>query len=339
MMMDRYSRQIIFPGLGEEGQRKLSESSVVIIGCGGLGTMISSSLVRAGIGKVRIVDRDFIEYHNLHRQALFNEDDVKNELPKAVAAERHLKKVNSSIEIEGIVADANHTNIEKFVSGMDLIVDGLDNFESRFLLNDVALKHGIPWIYGAAIASSGMTMSIIPGKTPCIRCLSLSAPGGGVVGTCDTAGVIGPAPSVIGALQAAQAMKILIGEDVTPQHLTVVDVWQGTFRQLKTGYRKDCPACQGRYEYLEGKSELEITSLCGQNVVQVLNTHNIEISLSNLAARLEPVAASVTVNDFMLRFSVDDDREMIVFPDGRALVRNTSDESLARALYTKYIGS
>ncbi|HEY90982.1 MAG TPA: thiazole biosynthesis adenylyltransferase ThiF, partial [Dehalococcoidia bacterium] len=187
MMMDRYSRQIIFPGLGEEGQRKLSESSVVIIGCGGLGTMISSSLVRAGIGKVRIVDRDFIEYHNLHRQALFNEDDVKDELPKAVAAERHLKKVNSSIEIEGIVADANHTNIEKFVSGMDLIVDGLDNFESRFLLNDVALKHGIPWIYGAAIASSGMTMSIIAGKTPCIRCLSPSAPGGGVVGTCDTA--------------------------------------------------------------------------------------------------------------------------------------------------------
>ena len=338
-MMDRYSRQIIFPGIGEEGQRKLSESSVVVIGCGGLGTMISSSLVRAGIGKVRIIDRDFIEYHNLHRQALFEEDDIKNELPKAIAAERHLKKVNSSIEIEGIVADANHTNIEKFTSGMDLIVDGLDNFESRFLLNDVALKHRIPWIYGAAIASSGMTMSIIPGKTPCIRCLSASSPGGGVVGTCDTAGIIGPVPSIIGALQTAQAMRILVGEDVTPQRLTIIDVWKGTFQQLKTGYRKDCPACHGQYEYLEGKTGLEITSLCGQNVVQVLNTHEVEISLPELAARLKPVVTNITVNDFMLRFSADKERDMIVFPDGRALVRNTSDESLARVLYTKYIGS
>jgi len=337
-MMDRYSRQIIFPGIGEEGQHKLSASSVAVIGCGGLGTMISSSLVRAGIGKVRIIDRDFIEYHNLHRQALFEEEDIRNELPKAIAAERHLRKVNSSIEIKGIVADVNYTNIERFVSDVDLIIDGLDNFESRFLLNDVALKHRIPWVYGAAIASNGMTMSIIPGKTPCIRCLSASAPGGGVVGTCDTAGVIGPAPSVIGALQSAQAMRILIGEDVTPQQLIVVDVWKGTFQKLKTGYRKDCPACQGKYEYLEGKTGLQITSLCGQNVVQVLNTQNVEISLTELAARLEPVA-NVTVNDFMLRFNADKEREMIVFPDGRALVRNTSDESLARALYTKYIGS
>ena len=338
MMMDRYSRQIIFPDIGEEGQRRLSGSSVVIIGCGGLGTMVASSLVRAGIGRVRIVDRDFIEYHNLQRQALFDEDDIRNELPKAVAAERHLRKVNSSIEIEGIVADANHTNIEGFVSGADLIVDGLDNFETRFLISDVSLKHGIPWVYGAAIASSGMTMSVIPGKTPCFRCLSGSAPGGGIVGTCDTAGVLGPAPSVIGALQTVQAMQILIGDDVTPQYLTVVDVWKGTFRRLKTGYRKDCPACQGRYEYLEGETGLEATSLCGQNVVQVLNTQGVEVSLPDLAARLEPVAR-VTVSDFMLRFTVDDDREVIVFPDGRALVRNTTDESLARALYAKYIGS
>lgn len=336
--MDRYSRQVIFPGIGEEGQRRLSASSVVIIGCGGLGTMIASSLVRAGIGRVRIIDRDFIEYHNLQRQALFDEEDIENGLPKAIAAERHLRKVNSSIEIEGIVADANHTNIEEFVSGADLIVDGLDNFETRFLLNDCALKHRIPWVYGAAIASSGMTMSIVPGKTPCIRCLSASAPGGGIVGTCDTAGIIGPAPSVIGSLQTVQAMQILIGEDVTPQYLTVVDVWTGTFRRLKTGYREGCPACNGSYEYLEGKSGLQATSLCGQNVVQVLNTQGAAISLPDLATRLESVAR-VTVNDFMLRFAVDDDKEMIVFADGRALVRNTADESLARALYAKYIGA
>ena len=223
------------------------------------------------------------------------------------------------------------------------IMDGLDNFDTRFLINDVSLKHGIPWVYGAAIASSGMTMSIIPGKTPCFRCLSASAPAGGMVGTCDTAGIIGPAPSVIGAMQVAQAMKILIGEDithepVTPQYLTIIDVWRGTFQRLKTGYRRDCPACQGRYEHLEGKSGLQVTSLCGQNVVQVLNTRNVQFSLPDLAARLDPVA-KVTVSDFMLRFTVDDDKEMIVFPDGRALVRNTTDESLARALYAKYIGT
>lgn len=334
-MMDRYSRQVIFPGIGEDGQRRLSDSSVVIIGCGGLGTMLSSSLVRAGVGRVKIVDRDFIEYHNLHRQTLFSEEDIKNELPKAIAAERYLRKVNSSVEIEGIVADVNPANIEKLVNGADLIVDGMDNYETRFLINDVSLKHGIPWIYGAVIASSGMTMSIIPGKTPCFRCLSPRAPDSGVVGTCDTAGIIGPAPSVIASLQVVAAMKMLMGKMEPTQYLTIVDVWEGTFRRLKTGYRKDCPACQGRYEYLEGNSGPETTLLRGQNVVQVLNTRGVEISLPDLAARLEPVAR-VTVNDFMLRFTVDD-REMIVFPDGRALVRNTTDESLARALYAKYI--
>ncbi len=336
-MMDRYSRQTIFPGLGEEGQRKLSNSHVAIIGCGGLGSMIATSLVRAGVGKVRVIDRDFVEYHNLHRQILFDENDIKNELPKAVAAEWHLRRINSSVETEGIVADVNQGSIEELVSGVDLIMDGLDNFEGRFLINDVSLKHGIPWVYGAAIAASGMTATFIPGKTPCFRCLSISAPAGGVVGTCDTAGVLGPVPFIIGSLQSTAAIKLLTGAAETEQHLTVIDVWQDTFQHLKTGYRKDCPACQGKYEYLEGKSGVETTSLCGQNVVQVLNTGGGEIALSELAKRLAQLT-EVVYNEFMLRFMADEEREMVVFADGRALVRNTTDESLAKALYAKYVG-
>ena len=250
---DRYSRQVIFPPIGEEGQRRLSDSFVAVIGCGGLGTMIASTLVRAGIGRTRIIDRDRIECHNLQRQVLFSEEDIHNGLPKAVAAERFLRKVNSSVEVEGIVADVDRASIEGLVAGADVIMDGMDNFEGRFLVNDVSLKHGIPWVYGSAVGSCGMTMSIIPGKTPCFRCLTGSQPPPGMPGTCDTAGIVGAAPSVIGALQSAQAIRILIGEDVSPQYLTLVDVWLGDFRRLRTGYRKDCPGCQGRYDYLEGR--------------------------------------------------------------------------------------
>jgi len=335
--MDRYSRQIIFPGIGEAGQQRLAESHAVIIGCGALGSVIASALVRAGVGRVRIVDRDFIEEHNLHRQVLFTEDDIKEGLPKAVAAERHLRRINSAIEIEGIVADANFTNIEGFVDGADIIMDGLDNLEARFLINDVSMKHGIPWVYGAVIASSGMTATIIPGKTPCFRCISANAPDG-VTDTCNTAGVIGPVPFIIGSLASAAALKLLVGAAEPDQYLTTIDVWEGDFQRLKTGYRPDCPACNGNYEFLEGKHGLKTTALCGQNVVQVLNTSKTGISLEKLAERLAPVT-TVTHNEHMLRFTVEGDREMVVFPDGRALLRNTTDESLARGLYAKYIGA
>jgi adenylyltransferase/sulfurtransferase len=336
--MDRYSRQIIFPAIGAEGQQKLAASRAVIVGCGALGTVIANSLVRAGLGHVRIIDRDFIEEHNLQRQVLFTEDDIKEGLPKAKAAERQLRRINSEVEIEGIVADANFTNIEGFAEGADIIMDGLDNFETRFLINDVSLKLGIPWVYGAAIASSGMTATIIPGQTPCFRCISASAPGGGVTDTCDTAGVIGPAPFVIGSLQSAAAMRVLGGDADPVQYLTTVDVWRGDFQRLKTGRRTGCPACAGDYEFLDGKHGLKTTALCGQNVVQVLNTGKVEISLDKLAQRLAPLTAA-TYNEHMLRFPIEDDIEMIVFPDGRALLRNTTDEALARGLYAKYIGA
>ena len=336
-LRNRYSRQVVFPGIGEEGQAKLVSGSVVIIGCGALGCNIAIFLVRAGVGRVRIVDRDFIEYHNLQRQVLFDEDDIRAQLPKAIAAERHLKKVNSSVEIEGIVADANYTNIERFCRGADVILDGLDNFETRFLINDVALKHRIPWVYGGAIASHGMTMTIIPGETPCFRCVSPVLPDPKTTPTCETAGIVGTVPAIIGSLQATEAMKILVGSEDINRKRIVVDVWKGIFDQLKIEPREDCPACQDKYEFLESRFGIKTTSLCGQSrAVQVVNTNVREIALDELVARLQKVG-HVSQNEFMLSF-IADDHEMIVFGDGRAIIKNTIDESLAKELYIKYIG-
>ncbi|UCD09359.1 MAG: ThiF family adenylyltransferase [Dehalococcoidales bacterium] len=244
-MFDRYSRQILFPAIGEEGQAKLTHSSVVIIGCGALGTVIATALVRAGIGKIKIVDRDFIEYHNLQRQVIFDEEDIREGLPKAVAAERYLRQVNSSIEIVGVVSDVNYTNIERLVDGADIILDGLDNMETRLLINDVSLKRNIPWIYGGAISSYGMTMNIIPGETACFRCFYNKPPRDGIAMTCDTAGVIGTVPFIIGSLQATEAMKILIDSDEISRELQTVDVWRTDFHRFKLGRHLDCPACNG----------------------------------------------------------------------------------------------
>jgi molybdopterin-synthase adenylyltransferase len=334
-MPERYSRQILF--LGEEGQEKLQRSSIAIIGCGALGTVIASTLVRAGVGRIRIIDRDFIEYHNLHRQILFNEDDIKKGLPKAIAAERHLRRINSEIEIEGVVADVNYTNIENLVSGIDLVLDALDNFETRLLINDVALKHKIPWIYGGVISSLGMTKNFFPGETPCFRCTVPNLPEPGTVATCDTAGVLNTAPFIIGSLQATAAIKILIRGEKIDHDLVVVDVWTREFwRTPDGGFRKDCPACQGRYEFLERKYGMRTTSLCGQNAVQVINPEIKKISLEQLASKLKSVG-EVNTNEFMLRFNVDQ-HEMVIFPDGRAIIKNTHDESEAKGLYAKYIG-
>ncbi len=335
-MIDRYSRQTIFSAIGSRGQRRISHSCVVIIGCGALGTVIANSLVRAGVGRVRIVDRDFIEYHNLQRQVLFNEDDIREGLPKAIAAERYLKKVNSSIEIEGIVADVNYTNIEKLISGADVVMDGLDNLETRFLINDACLKLNIPWVHGAAISSSGVTMTIMPQEPPCFRCFTPASPGG-MIPSCDTAGVIGPAPFIIGSLQSVEAMKILVGNKDINRGLTFIDVWEGSFYHLGINARKDCPACHGRYEFLEGNFGIKTTALCGQNAVQIFNPEGGSLSLVELASRLRRVA-EVNLSEFMLRFTVDN-HCMVVFPDGRAILRESTDESLARGLYNKYVAA
>jgi molybdopterin/thiamine biosynthesis adenylyltransferase len=336
-LRDRYSRQMMFPAIGEEGQVKLSQGRVVIIGCGALGTNSATLLVRAGVGKVRIVDRDFIEVHNLQRQVLFDEEDIKAGLPKAIAAERHLRKINSSVEVEGIVADANYTNIEGFCSGADVILDGLDNFETRFLINDVALKHKIPWVYGGAVASQGMTMTVVPGQSPCLRCLSPGLPDPTTTPTCETAGIVGTVPAVIGALQATEAIKIVVGAEVN-QGLTTVDLWKGTFHHLQFARRQDCPACQGKYDFLGQRFSLKTTSFCGQSrAVQVVNTRVTRIALDELATKLKD-SGKVSYDEFGLRLRVDGN-EIIVFPDGRAIIKNTTDESLARKLYDRYVAT
>jgi molybdopterin/thiamine biosynthesis adenylyltransferase len=259
---DRYLKHILFPGIGEAGQKKLGRSNVVVVGCGGLGSTAAGALARAGIGRLRIIDRDLIEYHNLHRQVLYDEEDVKQRIPKAVAAERHLRAANSSIEVEGVVADVNNGNVEKLVEGADVIVDGLDNLEGRYLINDASLKLGVPWVYGAAVSSLGMTMAILPGRTPCIRCLFSSLPPPETRLTSDTAGILNAVPMVVGALQAAEAIKVLLGQ-ATPGLLTV-DLWSGEFDRLAVGEPSpDCPACQGRYEFLDARSEVQAQPISG----------------------------------------------------------------------------
>jgi len=337
-LRNRYSRQTILPNIGEEGQAKLVNGHVVIIGCGALGGNIGTLLVRAGIGHVKIIDRDFIEYHNLQRQVLFDEEDIKAGLPKAIAAERHLKKMNSSVDIEGIVADVNYTNIEEFCSGADVILDGLDNAETRFLINDAALKEGIPWVYGGAIATTGMTMTIVPGQTPCFRCFSPTLPAPGSLPTCETAGILGTIPAIIGSLQATEAMKILINRGEINRELIIIDVWQDTFNRMEIERYPACPACQGRYEFLEDRFDVRVTSLCGQSrAIQIVNTSAGKINLDTLAAQL-PQKACVTHNEYMLNFNIDD-HEIVVFPDGRAVIKGTIDESVARNLYRKYVGT
>ncbi|MFC1979125.1 ThiF family adenylyltransferase [Chloroflexota bacterium] len=335
-MIDRYSRQTIFPQIGVKGQQKLADSFVVIVGCGALGTVTANVLVRAGVGKVSIIDRDFIEYHNLQRQFLFDEEDIKEQLPKAVAAQRHLHKINSSVDIGGVVADFNYANADSLIKGADLIVDGSDNFETRLLINDVSLKHRIPWIYGGAISSSGMTMNIIPDVTPCFRCRLPKLPSEGIALTCDTAGVISPATITIGALQSTEALKILTGSKKINRDVIMVDVWDDIFLKFKSRKRADCPACGGKYDFLDARYGTVTTVLCGQNAVQVLNPERKKLSFERLAKQLEPLG-KIDYNDFMLTFNVDH-CEMVVFPDGRAIVKNTNDEALARGLYAKYIG-
>ena len=338
--LDRYSRQTIFPGIGPEGQRRLGESFAVVVGCGALGTVSASALARAGVGRLRIIDRDFIEYHNLQRQVLFTERDIADNLPKATAAERHLREANSGIAIEGVVADFNPSNAEELVAGADVLVDGLDNFETRFLINDVSLKLAIPWVYGGAIGSSGMTATFLPGEPPCFRCLMTAPPGGSLL-TCDTAGVVNSAPWVTGSLQAAEAIKIIVGTAspaaAPSRDLLIFDLWQRSFETIPlTGFvSRDCPACRGTYDFLQGKGGTKVTSLCGQNAVQIWNPAG-GVRLAELKDRLSALGP-VEGGEQMLRFPVGE-QELVVFYDGRAIVRGTRDESLAKALYAKYVG-
>jgi adenylyltransferase/sulfurtransferase len=340
--LDRYSRQTRFPQLGEDGQRKLMQSRVTLCGCGALGTVLANHLVRAGVGRIRIVDRDFIEVHNLQRQILFDEQDVAENLPKAEAAARKLRKINSAVEIETVVTDIDHTNILGLVEDADLIMDGTDNFETRYLINDVAIKLGKPWVYGGVIGSEGQTMTIVPGKTPCLRCLIETAPPPGMTPTCETAGVLGPAVAVIASFEAIEAIKILSGKwEALNADLIMVDLWDWTFRQLKIANllgKVDCPCCRHRhFEWLDGALGSHTTSLCGRNAVQVAVRLSDPLNFPEMAQRLSPLG-DVRHNAFMLRFAAEG-HEFTVFPDGRAIIKGTNDVAKARTLYSQFVGS
>jgi adenylyltransferase/sulfurtransferase len=340
--LDRYSRQTRFPALGEAGQRKLMAGRVTVCGCGALGTVLANHLVRAGVGHVRIVDRDFIETHNLQRQILFDEDDVAENLPKSEAAARKLRRINSQVTVEPIVTDIDHTNILDLVSDADLILDGTDNFETRYLINDAAVKLGKPWIFGGVIGSEGQTMTIVPGKTPCIRCVIETNPPPGMTPTCETAGVLGPAVAVIASFEAVEAIKLLSGAfDALNKELIMIDLWDWSFRRLKVAGllgKVDCPCCQRRnFEWLDGALGSHTTTLCGRNAVQIATRRAEPLSFPELAQRLAPLG-DVRHNNFMLKFATEG-HEFTVFPDGRAIIKGTNDIAKARTLYAQFVGS
>ncbi|MBY0522516.1 MAG: ThiF family adenylyltransferase [Gemmataceae bacterium] len=339
--LERYSRQMRFFGIGEAGQRKLLDSHVTLCGCGALGTVLANALVRAGVGHLRLVDRDFIETHNLQRQVLFDEHDVAENLPKAEAAARKLGAINSSVHVEPVVTDIDRTNILDLVQDADLILDGTDNFEIRYLINDVAVKLGKPWVYGGSIGSHGQTMTILPGETPCLRCVFEAAPAPGEAATCETAGVLGPIVNIVASFQATEAFKILTGRrDQINRELIYIDVWENVYRRIKIAKLKgavDCPCCgHRRFEWLDGEHGTQTTSLCGRNAVQVAHRVAGRLNFEDMARHLETLGA-VTYNRFMLRFTADA-HEFTVFPDGRAIIKGTSDIDKARTLYAKYIG-
>lgn len=340
MQSERYSRQILFPAIGSAGQEKLAGASVLILGCGALGASHCEMLTRAGVGYLKIVDRDFVEYTNLQRQTLFRESDAEYRLPKAVAAAARIAEINSGVRVEPIVADANSSNIEDLVAGCQLILDGTDNFEIRYLINDVAVKRGTAWIYGAAVSSYGTTMTIIPGETPCLRCIFPEIPEAGSSPTCDTAGVIMPIISSVSAIQVSEALKILTGNFAhLHRSLLQIDVWSTEFKKIALrGPDPKCPACgERRFDFLDAERRDFTAVLCGRNAVQISPANAGRLDLDSLADKIKFLTWTEQ-NDFLLRFQIDD-YEITVFPDSRAIIRGTEDIGLARRLYSKYIGN
>ena len=338
-MNQRYSRQILFQEIGKSGQEKLQNSRVLLVGCGALGASHAEILARAGVGFLRIVDRDFVEFSNLQRQTLFSERDAKERIPKAIAAKNRIAEINSEIEVEAIVADVNNSNIESFVEGVDLILDGTDNFQIRYLINDACVKHSKTWIYGAAVSSYGTTMTILPNETPCLRCIFEEMPPAGSAPTCDTAGVIQPIITSISAIQTTEALKILTGNfDNLHKSLIQIDVWQNDWRKIKLGKpNADCKTCGKRnFEFLEAENMDFFTTLCGRDAVQIQPQNAAEIDLPKLAEKLKNTG-EIKLNEYLLRLRVED-YELTVFKDARAIIRGTDDISTARSVYAKYIG-
>ncbi|MEV2288226.1 ThiF family adenylyltransferase [Paenibacillus larvae] len=338
----RYSRHMLFPPIGRAGQHRLMESRVVIVGMGALGSVLANHMVRAGIGYVRIIDRDIVEESNLQRQMLYDEEDAIQLVPKANAAADKLRRINSQVQIEPHVTDLHAVNAEDLLGGVDLILDGTDNFAVRFLINDVSVKHRIPWIYGGAVASRGVSLAILPGKTPCLRCLFRQAPVQGSAETCDTAGVIGGIIHVVASYQATEALKLLVGdtEHVNPSMMQW-DLWynQQSAIDVSKARRQDCPCCgEQRYDYLDAELEGEtIQTLCGRNSVQVQPKIPSSLSLEEWEERLQGIGP-VTRNKFLLKVELSPDFTLVVFQGGRVMVQGTDDPVTTKNLYCRYIG-
>ena len=339
--LGRYSRQILFSEIGEEGQLKLLESKVAIVGVGALGTVCANHLVRSGVGYIRLIDRDVVDLSNLQRQSLFNEEDVNQNLPKAVAAQKRLNSINSMVTIDAVISDLNLDNAEELLAEVDVIIDGTDNFMTRYLINDVAVKYGIPWVHGAAVSSRGMFAVIKPGITPCYRCLFPQVPAGRGE-TCDTIGVLSPITDIIGSFQAMEAIKLLVGA-TTNTNLEQIDIWDTSFFSMDTseGKNPQCPTCVNRqFDFLDRLSAVQETysSLCGRDTVQIYFREKRERDLHKLGEHLKQ-NGKVIGNQFLLRFSPDDETSIVVFKDGRVLVHGTNEIVKAKSLYSKYIGN
>jgi len=337
---DRYSRQIRFTPIGAAGQQKIANARVALIGAGALGTVSAELLVRAGVGFLRIIDRDFVELSNLQRQSLYDEDDVRNNLPKAIAAAARLKRINSTVHIEPIVDDVNPSTVEDYIKDVDLVLDALDNFETRFVINDACAKHLRPWIYSSAVGSYGLVMPIVPAKSPCLRCMIGSLPAPGSSPTCDTAGVIGPITHIIASIQVAEALKWITGTGETKDlQLITYDVWTHRFHRMSLGadVMKECPVCaEGRFDYLNG-APLRTVTLCGRNAVQLIPAIRSDLEFSQLSDAIGD-SGIVQYNEFLLRWS-SPPFELTLFKDGRAIVKGTEDPGTARSVYTKIVGA
>lgn len=334
MITKRYSRQILLDKIKKVGQDKLRNSKITLIGCGALGTTIANNLARCGIGNITIVDRDIIELNNLQRQSLYDENDIG--MPKASTLSNKLKKINSDIKIKPIIVDLNNKNIEKIIKNSDLVLDGTDNMQIRFLINDVCVKNNIPWIYGGAIKTEGMTMNIIPHKTPCLRCLIENIPKPGSLPTCDTVGVLNTIPSVIADIQSTETIKIILNEEIN-DGLIVYDIWTHDFKNYKIKRRRDCKCCEKHdFEYLNKKEEENIISICSSGAIQITPEYKMSISFKDLSNRLKK-SGKVDVHSMLLRFKIDN-YEINIFRDGRAIIMGTNDKIIAKSLYAKYIG-
>jgi molybdopterin/thiamine biosynthesis adenylyltransferase len=336
----RYSRQILFNGIGERGQQQLRSSSVLIVGCGALGSAQAESLARAGIGHLRIVDRDYVEASNLQRQTMFTEQDADERLPKAIAASKHIRQINSEIRVEALVADVSHSNVEDLISNCAVVIDGTDNFATRYLINDACVKHGINWIYGAAVGSYGVTMTIRPHLTPCLRCIFAELPPPASAPTCDTAGVIMPIINVVAAVQVTEALKLLT-RSIEDLHASIMqfDVWRNEWKKINPG--APSPGCQTcglkNFQTLEPTSTDGAAVLCGRDAIQISPSQPTKINFPSLAERLRG-CGEVKFNEYLLRFRTGS-IEVTVFQDARSIIRGTDEIAAARSIYAKYIGN